>query len=317
MRTTGSDTLSITLNQRRIGTITRLINDTIVFAFDPEYEQDNDRPILSLSYKGALNTLVPGKTTTTSKLTPLFSNLLPEGHLREYLAKSLDISSNREFYLLAALGQDLPGAVIATPLGEIASSDFSSPQRNKIDIPELRFSLAGVQLKFSAIAEARGTFTVTADGGGGSWIIKLPSANHPQVPEVEYSMLTLAKLTGIEVPEFKLIQTSLVEGLPAEFRSIVAESLAVKRFDRTDNGGRIHMEDFRPGLSEFIPKDKYAKAGFGHIARVLWLECGEESYCEFIRRLVFSVAIGNGGHASEKLEPSLQRPKETSTFSCI
>src|SRR3990167_4621531 len=107
MSNTAQDTLSIALNDCRVGTITRLINDALIFAFDPEYEEDQNRPILSMSFKGPFNSLVPGKTTTTSKLTPFFSNLLPEGHLREYLAKSLDISLNREFFLLAALGQDL------------------------------------------------------------------------------------------------------------------------------------------------------------------------------------------------------------------
>lgn len=45
------------------------------------------------------------------------------------------------------------------------------------------------------------------------------------------------------------------------------------------------------------PQDKYAKAGYGHIGLVLWAEAGEGSYAEFIRRLVFSVAIGNGDAA--------------------
>ena len=38
----------------------------------------------------------------------------------------------------------------------------------------LRFSLAGVQLKFSAINEASGGLTIPAKGVGGSWIVKLP-----------------------------------------------------------------------------------------------------------------------------------------------
>lgn len=39
----------------------------------------------------------------------------------------------------------------------------------------LRFSLAGVQLKFSALNEPRGGLTIPARGIGGSWIVKLPS----------------------------------------------------------------------------------------------------------------------------------------------
>src|ERR1700678_1041433 len=106
------DTLEISLNERTVGTMTRLVNETIVFAFDPQYANDEDRPILSLSHKGLMGTLVQGRTRTGTRLSPFFSNLLPGGHLRDYLAGKLGINSNREFYLLAALGLDLPGAVI-------------------------------------------------------------------------------------------------------------------------------------------------------------------------------------------------------------
>ena len=45
------------------------------------------------------------------------------------------------------------------------------------------FSLAGVQLKFSAVQAARGGLTIPARGVGGSWIVKLPSREFPGVPE--------------------------------------------------------------------------------------------------------------------------------------
>ena len=53
----------------------------------------------------------------------------------------------------------------------------------------LRFSLAGVQLKFSAVMEASGGLTIPAGGMGGSWIVKLPSARFAAVPENEFAML--------------------------------------------------------------------------------------------------------------------------------
>jgi serine/threonine-protein kinase HipA len=61
----------------------------------------------------------------------------------------------------------------------------------------LRFSLAGVQLKFSAVMEASGGLTVPAGGMGGSWIVKLPSARFAAVPENEFAMLELARRAGI------------------------------------------------------------------------------------------------------------------------
>jgi serine/threonine-protein kinase HipA len=288
------DTLSVKLNSRLVGTLTRFPDDTVVFAFDPTYTQDPKRPILSLSFKSEGGGLSIGKSRSGPWLLPFFSNLLPEGHLRDYLAKKLNVNPEREFFLLSGLGMDLPGAVIVEPMGEITPVlNESNVLDTKPESQILRFSLAGVQLKFSAIAEATGGFTVPANGAGGSWIIKLPSERHLQVPETEYSMLMLAGKIGIEIPELKLIPTTSVEGLPDEFRASVADSLAVRRFDRTNSGGRIHMEDFAQVYGVY-PKDKYEKAGYGHIARVLWIDCGEPSYTEFIRRLVFTVAIGNG-----------------------
>lgn len=287
------DTLEIRLNDSIVGTLTRLIDETLVLAFDPGYQNNSQRPILSLSYKGPANTLHVARSRTGTRLSPFFSNLLPEGHLRDYLARKLGMNSSREFFLLAGLGLDLPGAVIVRPLGELSNEPMDNEPSAKSNHSVLRFSLAGVQLKFSAVAETKGTFTIPAGGAGGSWIVKLPSEKHLQIPEVEYSMLRLAQLTGIAVPDFKLIPTSSIEGLPQEFKSSVADSLAVQRFDRTINGGRIHMEDFAQ-VYDVYPQNKYEKAGYGHIGRVLWAEDGEKSYLEFIRRLVFTVAIGNG-----------------------
>src|SRR5438105_10451692 len=55
-------------------------------------------------------------------------------------------------------------------------------------LPEtaLRFSLAGVQLKFSAVMEASGGLTIPAGGMGGSWVVKLPAGRFASVPENEY-----------------------------------------------------------------------------------------------------------------------------------
>ncbi|MBP6744478.1 type II toxin-antitoxin system HipA family toxin [bacterium] len=287
------ETLQVRLNDCPVGTLTRLVDETIIFAFDPSYEANLQRPVLSLSYKGSDGELYLGRSRTHTWLSPFFSNLLPEGHLREYLARKLEINSQREFNLLAELGADLPGAVVVEPLGEVSTAKQGEKPKASDQSPTLRFSLAGVQLKFSAILESKGSLTIPANGIGGAWIVKLPSQSHQHIPETEFSMLTFAANVGISVPEYKLVPTNAIEGLPKEFQSFKTESLAVKRFDRTAGGGRIHMEDFAQ-VFNVEAKDKYEKASYAHIARVLWMEDGEHSYSEFIRRLVFTVAIGNG-----------------------
>ena len=41
------------------------------------------------------------------------------------------------------------------------------------------------------------------------------------------------------------------------------------------------------------PENKYKRASYGSIARVLWLEVGEDAIIEYTRRLVFNTLIGN------------------------
>jgi serine/threonine-protein kinase HipA len=289
--------LSVNLGGRRIGVINRLAGERQIFAFDEEYIDDPNRPTLSLSFKGRTGGLVTSVRPVTARVPPFFSNLLPEGHLRTYLAEKAGVKPQREFFLLAALGEDLAGAVTVAPLeGETrdksgrhhAEEHDTSARQDGI----LRFSLAGVQLKFSAVMEASGGLTIPAHGVGGSWIVKLPSTRFRVVPENEYVMLELARAVGITVPEIRLIDTDTIHGLPKDAASMGGKTLAVQRFDRASGGRRIHMEDFAQVFGMF-PNDKYKSHSYANIAAVLWAETGDVGAYEFLRRLVFSVSIGN------------------------
>ena len=156
----------------------------------------------------------------------------------------------------------------------------------------LRFSLAGVQLKFSAVAQARGGLTVAAEGVGGSWIVKLPSLEFAGVPENEYSMMTLARAVGIDVPAVRLVKLSSIAGLPQELTRLTGSALAVERFDRSAGGGKVHIEDFAQVFALY-PEQKYQRASYRNLAEVIWIEAGEAGITEFIRRLVFNTLIGN------------------------
>ncbi len=291
--------LSVQLYGRQIGVINRLAGDRQLFAFEQEYFDDEKRPTLSLSFKGSTGGLVTQTRTTGRRVPPFFSNLLPEGHLRDYLAKRAHVNSEREFFLLAVLGADLPGALVIAPLeGEAqqpgAHHDDEPPEDDHGHDGEepMRFSLAGVQLKFSAVMEASGGLTIPVDGMGGSWIVKLPSARYRAVPENEFAMLELARRAGISSPENRLVDIASIKGLPEQAHTVEGKALAVKRFDRLPNGVPVHMEDFAQVFGQF-PNDKYKHRSYANIAAVLWAETGEEATWEFVRRLVFSVLIGN------------------------
>jgi len=292
-----SGALAVRLHGKRIGVITRFAGDRHLFAFDEAYVNDNNRPTLSLSFKSRSGGLVTSVRPYNVRVPPFFSNLLPEGHLREYLAARAGVKPGREFFLLAALGADLPGAITVAAVDAAADEgrrhDGGAGRGDDSGASPLRFSLAGVQLKFSAIMEARGGLTIPADGIGGSWIVKLPAARFEGVPENEFAMMELARSIGIPVPKLKLVRIKEIEGLPQDAGRMEGHALAVERFDREPDGGRVHIEDFAQVFGVF-PDDKYQKRSYANIAQVLAAEGGGESVNDFVRRLVFSVLIGNG-----------------------
>lgn len=287
--------LEILISGRLAGTLRLIGDDKSLFLFDASYVDDPGSPVLSLSFKSAGGGLLTEFRPTRMKVHPFFSNLLPEGHLRDYLSTRLGINREREFYLLAALGEDLPGGVVARPFEEksvlpFASSSEEEDEQSKRKL--LKFSLAGIQLKFSAIREAAGGLTLPASGIGGQYIVKLPSSRYQHVPEAELASLELARLVGIETAEAHLVETADIRNLPEDIPERMGQSLAVKRFDRAANK-RIHIEDFAQVFGQF-PDNKYSGAAFHDIARVVWQTSGEAGLVEFVRRLVFMVAIGNG-----------------------
>jgi len=291
--------LSVRLHGKHIGIITRLAGDRQLFAFEQHYIDDPQRSTLSLSFKGSTGGLVTNFRPVGRRVPVFFSNLLPEGPLRDYLAKRAQVNPDREFFLLAVLGADLPGALVVAPLeGDEQSSEphdaLDDETRDASHGGEgpLRFSLAGVQLKFSAVMEASSGLTIPAGGLGGSWIVKLPSARFKAVPENEFVMLELARRIGISVPENKLIDMASIKGLPEQAHTVESMALAVKRFDRLPDGAPVHMEDFAQVFGEF-PSNKYKFHSYANLAAVLWAEIGEDAVREFVRRLVFTVVIGN------------------------
>jgi serine/threonine-protein kinase HipA len=88
----------------------------------------------------------------------------------------------------------------------------------------LRFSLAGVQHEFSAVTSATGGLTIPAKGIGGSWVIKLPSEEYEGVPENEYSMMTLARLVGMNVPAVELVGLESIANLPEDIVSMKGQA---------------------------------------------------------------------------------------------
>ena len=287
--------LEVLLYDEPIATLTRISGDRSIFAFNETYIADDNRPTLGLRFKDEIGGLITEFRAYQTEVMPFFSNLLPEERLRNYLAERAGVNPQREFFLIWVLGSDLPGAITIRPAdGEAWPPDETSDEAHAKEKREraLRFSLAGVQLKFSAVAEASGGLTIPVTGVGGSWIVKLPSEKYEGVPENEYSMMTLARLIGIDVPAIELIDVSKIGNLPDEFASLKGQALAIERFDRLSDGSAVHIEDFAQ-VFDLYPRQKYGKASSMNIATVIGAEGGEDDIREFVRRLTFNALIGN------------------------
>ena len=298
MTMTDVSVLNVLLYGQPIGTLTNVGGDRTIFAFNEDYVDAADRPTLSLGFKDEFGQLLTDFRPYQKRVMPFFSNLLPEGHLRKYLAERAGINPEREFHLLWALGKDLPGAITVEPAeGEawpltIAGDDEDQlPKTDRENV--LRFSLAGVQLKFSAAMDAAGGLTIPATGVGGDWIVKLPSPEYDAVPENEFSMMALASLVGIDVPQIELIDVRAIKNLPDGIERLGGHAFAIERFDRTSDGGAMHIEDFAQVFGVY-PEDKYKTARMRNIAQVLATEGTQVDTAGLIRRIVFNALIGNG-----------------------
>jgi serine/threonine-protein kinase HipA len=286
-------TLNVLLYGEPIATITNVGNDRTLFAFMDSYINHESRPVLGLGFKDSLGGLLTNFKPTQAKLTPFFSNLLPEETMRHYLAERAGVNPVREFFLLWVLGQDLAGAITVEPAdGEALPPNVHQDIGDETEIESpMRFSLAGVQLKFSAVQQAGGGLTIPATGKGGSWIVKLPSSRFDAVPENEYSMMELARMLGMDVPVTQLLPINQISNIPDGIGKFGESAFVIRRFDRADDRA-VHIEDFAQVFGVY-PEDKYKKASMRNIAQVIGIEGQDKDIAEFTRRLVFNTLIGN------------------------
>jgi serine/threonine-protein kinase HipA len=287
--------LEVRLGEALVGTLTNLPNDQNLFVFDDAYIADANRPVLSLSFYDAYRNPIPDVRPVTRRLPPFFSNLLPEGALRQFIAERGEVNAQREFFLLWLLGNDLPGAVtVRDAEGRTLPPSEKNPgvTRARAGRDVLRFSLAGVQLKLSAIGNPDRQLSIPASSMGGHWIVKLPSPAYPGLPENEFSMMEFARAIGIQVPEIGLIPLDEIPGIPEPWQQLKGNAYYIRRFDRGSHGKRIHIEDFNQLYGQF-PEAKYKNYSYTNMANDLWRLTDETQFAEFIRRLIFNVAIGN------------------------
>ncbi|HEY0834114.1 MAG TPA: type II toxin-antitoxin system HipA family toxin [Azospirillum sp.] len=285
--------LSVLLGDLPVGRLTLSATDGSDFRLLESYKRAYPRPVLGQTFLDDPDHV----WSTRARVPPWFANLLPEGPLRELIARQAGVPATREFFLLRHVGEDLPGGVrIVLDDAEVESLDEGEEPADGAmgeATDSWHFSLAGMQPKFSARRSERG-WTIPVTGRGGNWILKLPDPRFKHVPQTEHATMRWAEASGITIPEMEFVSLAEITGLPSSSGGFVEHlALAIRRFDRPIPGTRVHMEDFAQILSLY-PEEKYKKYNYETLAKLIKTLGSEGDMAEYVRRLVFMAASGNG-----------------------
>lgn len=294
-------------DRARAGSLVRDGSGAVTFVIDDHYLRTPSRPILSLAWVD-----MRGEQETRARLTnradkiaypgflpPWFSGLLPEGALRDLVEREMGPGDHDYFDILARLGADLPGAVVVVPetgmgahLGAIGWDQVAGL---RAPVPEgvVKFSLAGVQLKFNLVAYGD-RLTMPGRSGEGRIILKAPTVAYPGLPEVEYAAMTLCRAAGINTAAARLIPVGAIDGVPQVFLEAGEYALAVDRFDRTE-GGRLHIEDAAQIIGA-VGDRKYTMANTDTVLNMIrrFSVDRRNDVVEGLRRVAADILIGNG-----------------------
>jgi serine/threonine-protein kinase HipA len=253
--------LGVYWDGEEVGQVERIEERSRLYAF--RYTQAA-RPI-------SLSLPVSHEHFTPAESRPFFEALLPEGVVREQIARQLKLAASDSYGLLAELGRDCAGALqIAgaqrmseTPsvqwlddheLDELVQALQRHPLGVSAEDKHMRLSLAGVQHKAVLVRDENGRFGKPLDGMASSHILKpeRPDGEFPGLARNECFCMRLAARCGLS--------TARVELVSAAYRPC----LVVERFDRDLESWpyrRVHQEDLCQALG-LTPDFKYQREGW-------------------------------------------------------
>ena len=235
-----------------------------------------------------------------------FAGLLPEGNLRQLIARQCQVSSHNDFALLNAIGGECAGAISFTPTA-LAHATTNRAAVQWLDEAQLialldelprRPMLAGRDGMRLSLAGAQDKLPVVFDGER----IGLPQGNQPSTHILKPPIAAVADSVLNEGFCLALAQAM---GMPAAQAQILAAGgrrvLLVARYDRrsADDGQtlRIHQEDFCQALG-VVPEMKYQNEGGPDLAACFDLlrKATRPSAPQVLRLLdavIFNALIGN------------------------
>ena len=262
-------TLYVFYNDEQVGTLTVEQNNQYSFIYDKCWLGSDNAFALSCSLPlpngSSANEALPSDASYA-----FFSNLIPEGDLRDKLAMQLGVSEQNDFGLLEVVGGDVAGAISLYPTNDIPGSTAHETKplegddlvyvleklkthpflANTNDLnkgEQLRLSLAGAQNKLPIIYSHENGFSLPLGKTASTHILKPDNEHIPGLVINEAFCMRLADACGLSVAPVDMVE---VNG------SMV---LLVERYDR-DSGVRLHQEDFCQALG-IVPFNKYESEG--------------------------------------------------------
>ncbi|MFA7243308.1 MAG: type II toxin-antitoxin system HipA family toxin [Sulfuricellaceae bacterium] len=234
-----------------------------------------------------------------------FENLLPEGQVREFLAKSFHLSPENVFGLLARLGGDTAGAYAILPAGTLAGAKAHYLEISReaihewlaekgvpltLHAPDSRMSLSGAQDKLTVLIDADGKFYLPKGDAPLSHILKPAISYRQDVPHSavnEAFVMALAGRVGLNVPEVRFDD--------------YLNAAIITRYDRerlpSGEMGRLHQLDFCQ-LLDMPSSKKYESEGgpsFKQCVDVIRMHSSQPAVD--IKRVIewcaFNVIVGN------------------------
>jgi serine/threonine-protein kinase HipA len=278
--------LDVLLAGEVVGTLERRVPDRYRFQYASPAVERYGAGALVLS----ISLPIRAEPFTPSETKPFFEGLLPEGAVRETIARNLRLSVDNGFGLLEALGVECAGAVILTSRAEDSAGRPASAEDDPTgdggvhwlddeelaqlvrELPEhplgvsdgeqVRLSLGGVQEKLLLTRTPSGRFGQPLRGGPSTHILKPGQERYPGLVANEAFCLRVARCAGLPVAKAEIVE--------------VAEQpcLLVERFDRTYDErariARLHQEDVCQALGR-LPSAKYEVEGGPSLADVFGL----------------------------------------------
>ena len=158
--------LAVYLRKERVGTLAAEQERPrdYTFSFGQEFATTHEGEIvLSVSLP------VRAETYPAIESRPFFEGLLPEGGLRDAIARNLHISEDNSFGLLRELGLDSAGAVVLLPDGEALRSEGSVDWLDEQELTDLITRLPTSPLGVSGTSRIRLSLAgLRAEGGAHS-----------------------------------------------------------------------------------------------------------------------------------------------------